>query len=47
MTEKPPTQGERIEQLEADVAKLEKLCAKIVKALAEGDPTLTAAALAR
>lgn len=47
MTDKAPTQAERIEALEKDVDKLEKQVGKIVKALADGDPTLTAAALAK
>lgn len=47
MSDKTPTQAERIEALEADVAKLEKTCSKIVKALASADPSLIAAELAK
>jgi len=46
-TDKTPTQAERIETLEAEVAKLDKICGKIVKALASADPSLIAAALAK
>lgn len=46
-TDKTPTQAERIETLEGDVAKLEKQVAAIVKALASADPSLIAAALAK
>lgn len=44
-TDKTPTQGERIDTLEGEVEKLKKDLAKVVKALASGDPTLTASAL--
>jgi hypothetical protein len=44
-TDKTPTQAERIEALEGEVAKLKADLKKVVKALADGDPTLTAVAL--
>lgn len=46
MSDKTPTQAERIEELEGQVGKLEKQVAAIVKALASADPSLIAAALA-
>lgn len=45
-TEKAPTQGERIEALEGEVETLKTRLDAIVKALASGDPILTAGALA-
>ena len=42
--DKTPTQGERIEALEGDVAKLTKRLNAIEKALASADPTLIAQA---
>lgn len=44
-TDKTPTQGERIDALESEVEKLKADLKKVTKALASGDPTLTASAL--
>jgi hypothetical protein len=49
MSDKQPTQGERIEALEQEVADLKASAAdidKIKQALASGDPTLIAATFA-
>lgn len=46
-TDKTPTHGERIEDLEAEAKKTKALLETIVEALASGDPTLIAQAVAK
>lgn len=41
-TDKTPTHGERIEDLETQVAKLEKAVKSLEEAIASGDPTAAA-----